>query len=58
MTVKEKALVSDLVNALKGMLKAYEQLMPGLAHIAVQDYANINEAPIMARKAIAAISER
>lgn len=43
-----------LVKALEAMLKAYNQLMPGLVHIAVQDYANINEAPIIAKAALTA----
>lgn len=43
----------EMAEALKAMLKAYEQLMPGLKNIAVQDYANLNEAPILARAALA-----
>lgn len=42
----------ELLAALEEMLKAHEQLMPGIAHIALQDYANINQAPIRARAAI------
>lgn len=38
--------------ALRDLLKAFESLMPGLAHIAVQDYELINRAPIQARKAL------
>jgi hypothetical protein len=44
----------QLLKAVKALLTAYEQLMPGLAHIAVKDYANINQAPILARQAIEA----
>lgn len=51
MTAREKR----LTKALEKLLRAYDSLMPGLAHIAVQDYALINEAPIEARKAIAAV---
>lgn len=42
----------ELRDALKDLLRAYEMLMPGIAHIAVSDYALINEAPIKARKAL------
>jgi hypothetical protein len=42
----------QLVRALKDLLRAYEMLMPGIAHITVEDYALINDAPIAARKAI------
>jgi hypothetical protein len=38
--------------ALVDMLRVYEMLMPGIRHIAVQDYQLLNEAPIRARKAI------
>lgn len=48
------AAAPDLIKALEAMLKAYNQLMPGIAHIAVQDYANINEAPILAKAALTA----
>ena len=43
----------DLVDALERMIKAHEALMPGLAHIAVADYAEQNDAPIAARRALA-----
>ena len=42
----------DLLDAVKDLLRAFDQLMPGLAHIAVQDYAILNTAPIRARQAI------
>jgi hypothetical protein len=42
-----------LVKALEKLLRAYEMLMPGIVHIAVQDYALINDAPREARKALA-----
>jgi hypothetical protein len=48
MTSREK----ELVHALRQLLKAYDSLMPGLAHIAVQDYALINRAPLEARMAL------
>lgn len=41
-------LLREAEEALHEMLKANNQLMPGLAQIAVQDYQNINEAPIKA----------
>jgi len=43
-----------LVAALRALLQAYESLMPGIAHIAVPDYALLNDAPLEARRAIAA----
>lgn len=43
----------DLLDALEAMQRAFEQLAPGLAHIACQDYAIVNEAPILAAKAVA-----
>ena len=42
----------ELVKALQKLLKAYDSLMPGLPHIAVDDYALINEAPIEARRLV------
>lgn len=47
------AAAPDMLDALKRMLAVYEALMPGLRHIAVRDYAEINDAPLAARKAIA-----
>ena len=34
------------------LLEAYAMIFPGIKHIAVQDYALINEAPIEMRRAI------
>lgn len=50
MTAHERRLIA----ALRELLRAYESLLPGLVHIAVQDYRVINEAPIEAQRAIAA----
>ena len=46
---------NDLAKAVREMLLAYESLLPGLRYIAVQDYALINEAPLLARKALAKV---
>lgn len=46
------AAAPELLEALESLLRGFDSLMPGLAHIAVQDYALINEAPIRARAAI------
>lgn len=46
-----------LVRAVQALLKAYEQLMPGIGHIACSDYAVVNEAPILARAALAAVEQ-
>lgn len=42
-----------MYEALKECLQLIEDLMPGVAHIALQNYQRLNEAPIAARKAIA-----
>jgi|SRR3990167_1575847 len=42
-----------LVKAVQALLKAHEQLMPGIGHIACSDYAVVNEAPLLAREALA-----
>lgn len=47
------AKVEALADALERMLDVQEALMPGLAHIAVRNYAEVNEAPIAARAALA-----
>ncbi len=43
----------ELLSALKHLMQAYESVLPGLAKIAVQDYALINDAPVAAERAIA-----
>lgn len=45
--------IAALKDALRRMLKVYEALMPGVRYIAVQDYAELNDAPIAARKLLA-----
>jgi hypothetical protein len=47
------AAAPDMLAALKAMQKAFQQVIPGIAHIACQDYAIVNDAPILATKAIA-----
>lgn len=37
-----------VATVLRDLLKAHRQLMPGVAHIPVQDYRIINEAPLAA----------
>lgn len=49
---KRAEVIAQLVSALKEMLEVNDQLMPGIGHISVKDYALINEAPIRARSAI------
>ena len=39
-------------DALRRMLAVYEELMPGVRHISVKDYAELNEARIAARRAL------
>jgi hypothetical protein len=50
--LKIREAAPELAEAVKQLLKAFGQLMPGLIHIAVEDYANINEAPMIARDAL------
>ena len=45
----------ELEIALRDLLTAFDSLMPGLAHIAVQDYEIVNRAPIQARKVLGAL---
>ncbi len=52
---RRKALIDQAREALREMLKAYEQLLPGIGKIACRDYRNINEAPIKARQTLAAM---
>ena len=47
------AAAPDLLEACTELFKAFEQLLPGIGKIVCRDYANINEAPILARAAIA-----
>lgn len=44
--------VRDLADAGERMLKLCEALMPGVRYIALQNYAEANEAPIAMRKAL------
>jgi len=41
--------LKELRLAAEKLLKAYDMLLPGIKHIAVQDYALINEAPLNMR---------
>ncbi len=47
------AAAPELLEALETLNKAYDQLMPGIKHISVPDYALLNDAPIKANAAIA-----
>lgn len=40
----------ELRGALEKLRKSHDSLMPGLAHIAVQDYALVNESAILANQ--------
>ena len=46
------AAAPDLLEALRAMVEAHKELMPGIRHIAVQDYALQNDAPMAAAAAI------
>lgn len=45
-----------LVTALRDTLKVIDSLMPGLKHIAVQDYAIVNNVPFAARRLLTQIT--
>jgi hypothetical protein len=47
------AAAPELLEACKKQAALIEALMPGLKHIAVQDYALVNDAPMAAEAAIA-----
>ena len=42
--------IEELEKALSDLLRAYDQLIPGIPHIAVQDYKLMNDAPMEARR--------
>lgn len=44
--------VPDLAVAVRELLKAYQQLMPGIGALVIQDYDNINRAPLLAAQAL------
>ena len=47
----------EIVQVVKALLKAYNQLLPGIGMMACQDYANINDAPIKAKCLLAKLEE-
>lgn len=49
-TERMGARIAELEAALQRMLAVYEALMPGVKHIAVQNYAELNDAPLEARR--------
>lgn len=44
------------VEAISALLKAYKQLIPGARNMAIDDYANLNEAPLLGREALRLLS--
>jgi len=48
----------ELVHALELLLAAYESVLPGVQHIAVQDYELLNEAPLAARRVLHRVREQ
>lgn len=46
----------ELAEALRRMLAVYEALMPGVRYIAVKNYAELNDAPLAARAALAKVT--
>ena len=54
--VEENVLaLADLLAVIPRLLRVIEALMPGLKHIAIEDYQELNEAPIAARAALSAV---
>lgn len=43
----------DLLEAAKAALKLIDAMMPGVRHIALQDYMALNETPLALKRAIA-----
>lgn len=48
----------ELADALRLMQAALKEAMPGVAHIACQDYAILNDAPVAASKALANLKSK
>ena len=48
----------ELVEAAEMLLRLVDDMMPGVRYIALQDYKLLNEAPIKARQAIAALRQK
>lgn len=44
--------ITQVVTTLESLVKVVESLMPGAKHIAIQDYALLNDAPLAARQMI------
>ncbi len=47
----------EIIDAFNNLLDLVEDMMPGVAHIALKDYSRLNEAPIRARKIVEALKE-
>jgi hypothetical protein len=54
--VNEHNALDEAVKTIPRLLGVIQQLMPGIGKISCEDYAEINDAPIAANKAIAQIA--
>lgn len=52
MDSSQDKVLREAIDALQQLLKAYNSVLPGAKHIAIQDYQILNEAPIAAQTAI------
>lgn len=56
-TCRQTVQPTEVIATVESLLKLVSDLMPGVAHIALQDYALLNDAPIAARKLVARIRQ-
>lgn len=47
-----------VIEALESLLKAFNSLLPGAKHIAIQDYALLNDGPMNARRLVADLKQQ
>ena len=51
------ALAPELLDALKDAMKLIDVLFPGVRHLAIQDYAMLNDVPLKIREVLNKTSE-
>ena len=51
------ALAPELLDALKDAMKLIDALFPGVRHLAIQDYAMLNDVPLKIREVLNKTSE-
>jgi len=55
--IDQDELLREAAQTIRDLLTCVKQLMPGLKHIAVRDYAILNDAPARARLTLIAIDD-